>query len=202
MALSKKSFLAGLIAGVVLAGGSAVFAGQSISASIADVNYKFNGVQTPLTSGYVSINYGGHTYVPARFIGEQLGATVGWDSSSNTVTVDSNGGGSGGGSGSSTGGGSSKSSGETVGNYTISNYKMTTDTFGNTDVIGEIVNNDSINHTFTLTVNFYDASGTLLGTADDVIADLPPGQKKSFEADAYSVISGVNTYSFQIDNEF
>jgi hypothetical protein len=79
---SKKSF----VAGCVLAGGSAVFASQNISAIVAGTHFKFNGVEKPLPAGYVSVGYQGHTYVPARFVAEQLGAQVGFDSSSNTVT--------------------------------------------------------------------------------------------------------------------
>ncbi|MGZ4163536.1 MAG: stalk domain-containing protein [Tumebacillaceae bacterium] len=86
---SKKSFVAGLIAGCVISGGVTVFAGQSISAIVSGSHFKFNGVEKQLPSGYVTIGYNGHTYVPARFVAEQLGANVGWEASTSTVTIDS-----------------------------------------------------------------------------------------------------------------
>ncbi|UOF92220.1 copper amine oxidase N-terminal domain-containing protein [Fodinisporobacter ferrooxydans] len=51
------------------------------------INFVFNGQPVTLDSSYVAINYNGHIYVPARFVAEHLGAVVGWDGTTNTVTI-------------------------------------------------------------------------------------------------------------------
>jgi hypothetical protein len=42
-------------------------------------------------NNYVTLNYKGHTYVPVRFIGENLGAIVSYDDTSKTIYLNNTG---------------------------------------------------------------------------------------------------------------
>ncbi|EKN62808.1 copper amine oxidase N-terminal domain-containing protein [Schinkia azotoformans] len=84
-----KQFIAGVIVGGVLLSGGNVLANNASLPSITNwVKYKINGEAKALPSGYTTLNYEGHTYVPTRFIAEQLGADVEWDDQTKTVTID------------------------------------------------------------------------------------------------------------------
>lgn len=87
-----KKFLMGTIVGSVLTasltlGGVALADnGDTLTAIERYLHFKFDGQEQPLPSDYTSIMYNGHVYVPARFVAEQLGAKVGWDDTTQTVT--------------------------------------------------------------------------------------------------------------------
>lgn len=84
-----KQFIAGVIVGGVLLSGGNVLANNASLPSITNwVKYKINGEYKALPSGYTTLNYDGHTYVPTRFISEQLGADVEWDDKTKTVTIE------------------------------------------------------------------------------------------------------------------
>lgn len=84
-----KQFVAGVIVGGVLLSGGNVLASNADLPSIMNwVKYKINGEEKALPSGYTTLNYQGHTYVPTRFIADQLGADVKWDDQTKTVTIE------------------------------------------------------------------------------------------------------------------
>lgn len=84
-----KQLVGGIVIGAMIATGGTAFANSSVAPVITNwVKFKFNGEAKNLPSGYTVINYEGHTYVPARFIAEELGADVKWDVNSNTVLID------------------------------------------------------------------------------------------------------------------
>lgn len=83
-----KQFISGVIVGGLLLSAGNVLANNASLPSITNwVKYKFNGEEKQLPSGYTTLNYDGHTYVPARFIAEELGAKVEWDDETKTVLV-------------------------------------------------------------------------------------------------------------------
>lgn len=83
-----KQFIAGVIVGGVLLSGGNVLANNAGLPTITSwVKYKINGEEKSLPSGYTTINYEGHTYVPTRFIAEELGADVEWDDITKTISV-------------------------------------------------------------------------------------------------------------------
>lgn len=83
-----KQFISGVIVGGLLLSGGNVLANNSSLPSITNwVKYKFNGEEKQLPSGYATLNYDGHTYVPSRFIAEELGAEVEWDDKTKTVLI-------------------------------------------------------------------------------------------------------------------
>lgn len=83
-----KQFISGVIVGgLLLSGGNVLANGSSLPSITNWVKYKFNGEEKQLPSGYTTLNYEGHTYVPARFVAEELGAEVDWDVNSNTVII-------------------------------------------------------------------------------------------------------------------
>ena len=84
-----KQFIAGVVVGGVLLSGGNVLANNASLPSITNwVKYKIDGEYKSLPSGYTTLNYEGHTYVPTRFIAEQLGADVEWDDQTKTVTIE------------------------------------------------------------------------------------------------------------------
>lgn len=84
-----KHFFAGAIVGGVLLSGGNVLANNASLPSITNwVKYKFNDEEKTLPMGYTTLNYDGHTYVPARFIAEELGAEVEWDDKTKTVSIE------------------------------------------------------------------------------------------------------------------
>lgn len=83
-----KQFVAGIIVGgVLLSGGNALANNNALPSIMNFVKYKINGEAKALPSGYTTLNYDGHTYVPTRFIAEQLGADVEWDDKTKTVAI-------------------------------------------------------------------------------------------------------------------
>lgn len=83
-----KQFISGVIVGGLLLSGGNVLANNSSLPSVTNwVKYKFNGEEKQLSSEYTTLNYEGHTYVPARFIAEELGAEVDWDDNTKTVLI-------------------------------------------------------------------------------------------------------------------
>lgn len=51
------------------------------------VTFQFDGKEQALPEGYTVLNYENHTYVPARFVAERLGASVVWDGTSKVVRI-------------------------------------------------------------------------------------------------------------------
>lgn len=84
--LNIKSFLSGLLVGGIVATSIGAYAtGNQVIANIAsDFNFKFNGIYK--MSGDDILVYKGKSYVPARFVGESLGAEVSWDEQTKTAS--------------------------------------------------------------------------------------------------------------------
>lgn len=84
------SFLAGVIFASTAVAGAAAYGTITVNDN-SFVKFKFDGVEKQLPAGYSVLNYQGRTYVPARFVAEQLGAKVDWDAATSTVLITSSG---------------------------------------------------------------------------------------------------------------
>ncbi|ULL14762.1 copper amine oxidase N-terminal domain-containing protein [Paenibacillus sp. H1-7] len=84
-----KKFLFGLTLGVILSITSVTFATESnkIEALIFKARYLFNGSEKDLTLDYKTLNIDGNTYVPTRFIVENMGSAIDYDASSQTISI-------------------------------------------------------------------------------------------------------------------
>lgn len=91
MSLKKnKLLIAGIIIGCLCAVPVGVLANASsfVSAFLdGTVTFQFDGQEQALPEGYTVLNYENHTYVPARFVAERLGASVVWDGANRVVRV-------------------------------------------------------------------------------------------------------------------
>ncbi|MBD3920424.1 hypothetical protein H8B09_16805 [Paenibacillus sp. PR3] len=90
--MKYKQLVIGVLLGSMITGAGAAAASQStaISAFLKDgITFKFNGEEKKLEDGYSVLNYKNSTYVPARFVAEELGATVKWDNKTQTISIDS-----------------------------------------------------------------------------------------------------------------
>ncbi len=84
--LDLKKYLLGLVCGLLLATTSVAFARESIKAVLFPASIEINGAAAA-PGGEMPLNVEGRTYVPLRFIGEQLGAVVGYDADTATIFV-------------------------------------------------------------------------------------------------------------------
>lgn len=87
-----KQLLAGVIIGLLCAlpCGALAKATQQVSAWAAEqISFVFNGEKKELLTGYTVLLYNDRTYVPARFVAEQLGAEVDWLEDIQTVKITS-----------------------------------------------------------------------------------------------------------------
>lgn len=86
-----KGLMAGLIIGVLITGGTVgAFAfSESVMAIAGNYKLQFDGKYQTLPDGQAILNYNGRIYTPARFVAETLGAKVGWDDASRTVSIES-----------------------------------------------------------------------------------------------------------------
>ncbi|CAG7653585.1 stalk domain-containing protein [Paenibacillus allorhizosphaerae] len=82
-----KKFILGLLCGAVLAASTTIFAADEIRAMLFPVKFQFNGESRDTGSRFAVLNYEGHTYVPVRFMTENLGAGVSYDKDSGTISV-------------------------------------------------------------------------------------------------------------------
>ena len=84
MKKSIKRFILGIIITTMLMG-TALGAGvkKTIGVAFNSVNLTVNGKKVQADT----IVYGGTTYVPLRAVGEMLGKEVGWDSKTNTASI-------------------------------------------------------------------------------------------------------------------
>ncbi len=83
-----KKFIIGLVLGIILTASTAAYASDTIQAYLFPAKYVINGEEKSIGEEYASFNYNGHTYVPIRYIAENLGAAVVYDDASKTITVD------------------------------------------------------------------------------------------------------------------
>lgn len=83
----KKTAM-GVLAGLLLASTTAGFAAGNLTALDAShIKFKFNGSEKTVPSGYKVLMFEDRTYVPARFVAENMNATVDWDGNTNTVLI-------------------------------------------------------------------------------------------------------------------
>ncbi len=70
---------------------------------------------------------------------------------------------------------------------------------GITLVYGEVTNNDTKAHSFTLKVSFYDENNNLIGTAVGAVNDLNGGATKIFAATGTDDVANAASYKVQVD---
>lgn len=90
--MKYKQLVLGVLLGSLVTGAGAVAAsgGASITALLKnEIIFKFNGMEKKLDKGYSVLSYKNVTYVPARFVAEELGATVTWDNGTQSILIDS-----------------------------------------------------------------------------------------------------------------
>lgn len=92
--MNRRSILTtGLALGIVLALSLQVFAAPAIEKIQAYVNnqftFEFDGIEKKLPEDYEVIVYKDRSYVPVRFVVENLGAKVDWDDAKQKITITS-----------------------------------------------------------------------------------------------------------------
>lgn len=84
----KKTLVALLLAGLILLAGVVYAAGtQKIDVTFQDFKYYFNGVEKQIPAGKSGFVYQGTTYVPLRFVAENLGKEVVWDEKTLAIRI-------------------------------------------------------------------------------------------------------------------
>ncbi|MEK8128088.1 stalk domain-containing protein [Paenibacillus filicis] len=83
-----KKFWIGLLCGAALTATSTIYASGGVWALLFPVTFQFDGQVREIGPQYQVLNYEGHTYVPLRYMAEQLGAGAKYDPNSRTVSVD------------------------------------------------------------------------------------------------------------------
>ncbi|MCI1930622.1 MAG: copper amine oxidase N-terminal domain-containing protein [Clostridia bacterium] len=85
-----KTAAAGFVAGALcMVTVTAMAAYSDVTAKLwNDVTFRFNNERVASPSDQPVLNYRGYTYVPLRFVSEQFGADVNYDSNLKTVSVD------------------------------------------------------------------------------------------------------------------
>jgi hypothetical protein len=82
-----KKFMLGLSCGLLLAGSSVAIASDTIQALLFPASFEINGSQVKMNSDYQILNVDGHAYVPVRFVAENLGATIDYDSEAQKIVI-------------------------------------------------------------------------------------------------------------------
>ena len=81
---------------------------------------------------------------------------------------------------------------------TISNSTYSANS-GLYQVVGEVKNNDTTQHSATLKATFYDASGKITGTASGAVNDVAPGDTKTFTLLSTTDVTGYANMKVQVD---
>lgn len=84
-----KKFVSGFLFGLLRALAPFAYATGKIEADLFPVKLWLNGEQKKLPEEYEILNYGGHAYVPIRYLAEQLGGKVSYDEREGAVSVSS-----------------------------------------------------------------------------------------------------------------
>ncbi|OCT13670.1 hypothetical protein A8709_18965 [Paenibacillus pectinilyticus] len=82
-----KKFIFGLSCGLMIAGSTAAFASDSIQALLFPARFEINGSAVDLGKDYQVLNVDGHAYVPVRFVAENLGANIDYDTDSQKIVI-------------------------------------------------------------------------------------------------------------------
>lgn len=86
-----KQLLTGILAGILISTPIHMYA-NDIKTKVEAwatpyVQFVFDDEITPLPLGYTILNYEGRTYVPTRFVAEQLEAEVAWNEATQTISI-------------------------------------------------------------------------------------------------------------------
>ncbi len=82
----KRSFITGFILGAFIFGG-AVYAANMIEVHFVPLKYFYNGFELKPVQGEEGFIYEGRTYVPLRFVSENLGKDVAWDGDTYRIDI-------------------------------------------------------------------------------------------------------------------
>lgn len=82
-----KKIILGVGLGFVFAFSTGAFASDAIHALLFPASFEINGTNHALNNDYKVLNVDGHAYVPIRFVAENLGATIDYDSESQKIIV-------------------------------------------------------------------------------------------------------------------
>ena len=89
----NKHLLIGLVVGVLIASGGQIFAASAIEKIEAyinhDMTFTFDGEKKALPDDYEVLVYKDKSYVPVRFVAENLGATVDWNDDTKVIAITS-----------------------------------------------------------------------------------------------------------------
>lgn len=89
----NKHLLIGLIVGMLVASGGQIFAASAIEKVEAyinhDMTFTFDGEKKALSDDYQVLVYKDKSYVPVRFVAENLGATVEWNDTTKVIALTS-----------------------------------------------------------------------------------------------------------------
>ncbi|PWK16290.1 copper amine oxidase N-terminal domain-containing protein [Tumebacillus permanentifrigoris] len=188
-----KKVLVAFVAGMVVATAGAAFADNQIAALFTtSVKFKVNG--SDKTNSLGTILYKDRTYVPARFVGEALGAEVGWDGEHNTVILNNSGK-----FAAPANGGTTQATTVVGGHFEVSKFTLKSSSNA-TNMNGMIKNMDGVGHDLVLKVHYYDKTGKLLGYGIATILGLTSGGQVEFYA-LSERIDGVVSFSFEVDSE-
>ncbi|MFD1957150.1 stalk domain-containing protein [Paenibacillus thailandensis] len=130
----------------------------------------------------------GTTYVPVRAAAELLGATVGYDQQTGTVTVTSE--------------GSTPTSVFKAGDFVFTQFQAENGTFGWSATVDVTNNGDKAYGGVVFTAAFYDANNNRVGTATGSASDLEKGATKTAKMITSDDLTGWTTVKFQIDADY
>ncbi|MDF2684634.1 MAG: copper amine oxidase-like protein [Brevibacillus sp.] len=82
-----KKFVWGLVCGVALASSSVALASNSIQAFLFPVQFEINDNTVSMPNDYKVLQVDGRAYVPIRFVADNLGATIDYDSSTKKIMI-------------------------------------------------------------------------------------------------------------------
>ncbi|WP_187274536.1 ankyrin repeat domain-containing protein [Paenibacillus sp. N3.4] len=82
-----KKFIAGLVCGLSIGLCTVAFASETIQAYLFSGHIKINGQEKTLSHGANILNVEGTTYVPIRYVSENLGINVGYDEQTKTIDL-------------------------------------------------------------------------------------------------------------------
>jgi hypothetical protein len=166
-----KKFFIGLICGVTITASTAVYASDTIKTYLFPVKYVINGESKEMDSEYTTLNYKSHTYVPIRYLAENMGATVRFNNDKQQVSIDYE-----------TSDGLNLKDGWdgdfiTAGNLRLFNEGKSTRVVGQLKLKEAIKQDDQI----YLSLRFYDKNGDIIGIANEGNFRMEGGQIKTFE---------------------
>ena len=186
MKSNVKYFILGVVFSLILTFGFNSFA-AIVDVAFNSINIRLNGDTKAsigdsfkLSTGSevpYSILYKGTTYLPIRKVSELVGKDITWDGATMTAGINDR---------------KIKEFAE------WSNITIKTNS-GYTKAYGEVKNIDTINHSFSLVITYFDSDGKIMGTGMDFVSDLQPGQLKTFEAGSLEDFSQFKTYKIQIN---